>query len=71
MYRRFIDLAPVVVDHVSREDLKTDIGWGTNNPIREFDLFLVKFGQKPETEFGIVRTLVAEPGIPGRCQDRG
>jgi len=51
--------------------MKRDIGPVTNNPIREFDVFLVKFGQKLEHEFGIVRTLFDESRIPDRYQNRG
>jgi len=37
--------------------LEEDIGWVTNNLIREFDIFLVKYGQKPDEKFGIMRKL--------------
>lgn len=70
MYGRVIDLAREILKRVSQKEMKEDIGWVTNNPIREFDLFLVKFGQKPEREFGIERTLFDEPTGGSRCQDR-
>ena len=57
MYKPIIDLARKIVSKTKQEDLEKDIGWVTCNPIREFDIFLVKYGQKPEKEFGIERTL--------------
>jgi hypothetical protein len=57
MYKPVIDLAREIVSRTKQEDLKKDIGWVTCNPIREFDIFLVKYGQKPEKEFGVERTL--------------
>jgi len=57
MYKPTIELARQIVSSTSQEDLRDDIGWVTKNPIREFDIFLVKYGQKPEREFGIERTL--------------
>jgi len=57
MYKPVIELAREIVSKTKQEDLKKDIGWVTRNPIREFDIFLVKYGQKPEKEFGIERTL--------------
>ena len=67
MYRRVIDLSREIVAQVSPEVLKGDIGWVTSNPIREFDLALVKFGQKPENEFGIERTLFEASADCRRC----
>ncbi len=57
MYRPAIDLARAIAHATTQDDLKGDIGWVTGNPIRELDLFLVKYGQKPEREAGIARTL--------------
>ncbi len=57
MYRPIIDLARQIVAYTKREDLESDIGWATNNGLREFDIFVVKYGQKPEDEFGVMRTL--------------
>lgn len=57
MYKPVIDLARKIVSKTKQEDLEKDIGWVTHNPIREFDIFLVKYGQKPEKEFGVERTL--------------
>lgn len=57
MYKPAIDLAREIVSKTKKADLEKDIGWVTNNPIREFDIFLVKYGQQPEKEFGIERTL--------------
>ncbi|TWU08365.1 hypothetical protein [Stieleria varia] len=70
MYRRVIDLAREIVARVSPETLKADIGWVTSNPLREFDLFIVKFGQQPEKEFGIERTLFDASGERPQCQNR-
>lgn len=57
MYKPAIDLAREIILKTKQEDLEKDIGWVTGNPIREFDIFLVKYGQQPEKEFGIERTL--------------
>lgn len=57
IYKPVINLARMIVEKTSQEELKKDIGWVTHNPIREFDIFLVKYGQQPEREFGIERTL--------------
>jgi hypothetical protein len=67
MYRRVIDLSLEIVRQISCEDLQADIGWVTDNPVREFDLFLVKFGQLPEPEIGIVRTLFAQASHGSSC----
>jgi len=60
MYRPIIDLARAVAATVARDDLVADIGWVTNNPLREFDIFMVKFGQMPEPTWGITRNLARE-----------
>jgi len=57
MYKPVINLAREIVSKTKQADLEKDIGWVTGNPIREFDIFLVKYGQQPEKEFGIERTL--------------
>lgn len=57
MYKPAINLAREIILKTKQEDLEKDIGWVTGNPIREFDIFLVKYGQQPEKEFGIERTL--------------
>ncbi len=60
MYRPVIDLARAVAGMAATQDLAADIGWVTNNPLREFDIFMVKFGQFPEPEWGITRNLARE-----------
>ncbi|MEZ9017543.1 hypothetical protein AB6E79_11510 [Vibrio lentus] len=62
MYKPIIDLARSIVKDISKEDLKADIGWVTDNPIREFDFFIVKFGQEPEPSRGIVNKLFNREG---------
>jgi len=57
MYKPAIDLSRQIVRQVDPKDLKKDIGWTTNNQLREFDIFTVKNGQKPEPNCGIVRRL--------------
>lgn len=57
IYRPIINLARIIVQELDTNLLEADIGWVTNNPIREFDIFLVKAGQMPEEEFGIERRL--------------
>jgi hypothetical protein len=57
MYKPSINLARQIIAITKRDDLESDIGWVTDNPIREFDIFTVKYGQKPEKDFGIERTL--------------
>ena len=57
MYKPLIDLARQIVSEISIKELKSDIGWVTSNPLREFDIFVVKYGQQPEQECGIERTL--------------
>lgn len=57
IYRPIIDLANKIVQHIKADDLNKDIGWSTNNPLREFDLFVVKSGQLPEPDFGIEKRL--------------
>ncbi|MCD9496871.1 hypothetical protein [Photobacterium carnosum] len=57
MYKPVIELARTLVKQINKDDLKADIGWVTDNPIREFDFFIVKFGQEPEPSRGIVKKL--------------
>jgi hypothetical protein len=57
IYWPIIWLANQISDRLDPRVLKEDIGWVTNNLIREFDIFLVKYGQKPDEEFGIMRKL--------------
>ena len=57
MYKPIIEVALEIVSITKQQELKKDIGWVTCNPIREFDIFIVKYGQKPEKEFGVERTL--------------
>ena len=61
VYRPVIELARAIVAATDRYDLIEDIGWSTDNPLREFDIFVVKYGQKPERGIGIQRTL-HQPG---------
>lgn len=65
IYKPIIELSREIVLKTDQDDLKDDIGWVSTNPIREFDIFLVKYGQKIEPEFGIERTLY-DLGIPNK-----
>jgi hypothetical protein len=69
LYRPVIDLARAIVKATSRDDLIADIGWATDNPLREFDIFVVKYGQEPEEDFGVVRTLY-QKGVRNSCAAR-
>jgi len=57
IYRPIIELAQNISAGITRQDLHNDIGWATENPIREFDIFIVKAGQLPEAHFGIARRI--------------
>lgn len=57
MYKPIINLAREIISKTRCGDLKNGIGWETRNPMLEFNIFIVKYGQKPEKEFGIERTL--------------
>lgn len=57
MYRSAIDLARKIVEEIDQEALKQDIGWVTDNPIREFDIFTVHYAQVPDKDFGIEQRL--------------
>ena len=57
IYRPIIDLSRQIVSNLDRQKLILSTGWVTSNPLREFDLFIVKAGQLPEDDLGIVKTL--------------
>lgn len=57
LYQAIIAFANQLVAGLDAADLERDIGWVSSNPLREFDLFMVKAGQRPEREFGIERVL--------------
>jgi hypothetical protein len=57
LYKPIINLAREIVSGTNVDVLTSDIGWATSNPIREFDIFIVKAGQLPEPEYGIERRL--------------
>lgn len=64
VYKPIIDLAREISQTTKKTDLEKDIGWATKNPIRELDIFMVKYGQRPENGFGIERTLFDEYRSP-------
>ncbi|OAI11601.1 hypothetical protein A1507_20030 [Methylomonas koyamae] len=57
LYKPIIDLTRQILKNNNSDDLKHDIGWSTNNPIREFDIFMVKYGQEPEKKWGLTKNL--------------
>jgi len=57
IYKPIINLVREIVSGIEPQELIADIGWATTNTIREFDIFVVKAGQLPESVFGIERTL--------------
>jgi hypothetical protein len=57
VYKPVIDLARRIVAHTSQEELQADIGWVMSNPLREFDIFVVTYGQEPDPICGVVRKL--------------
>lgn len=61
IYKPVIELSIKLSEYTSQVVLKEDIGWVTQNPLREFDIFIVKYGQKPETDFGITKSLFKGP----------
>lgn len=70
MYKPVIDLACSIANGIPSSDLKADIGWVTQNPIREFDIFLVKSAQLREPGWGIERRIFSDisgsrPTLPG------
>ncbi len=58
--RPIVDLSRQIAARVSKEDLESDIGWCTDNKLREFDIFMVKYGQQPEPKLGLHRNLSAD-----------
>lgn len=62
IYKPVIELARQIVASTDKSDLINDIGWVTNNTLREFDLFVVKYGQEPEEDFGLTRCLAKNIG---------
>ncbi|PHS15259.1 MAG: hypothetical protein COA78_05335 [Blastopirellula sp.] len=62
IYKPVIDLSRKIVAATNSQELKSDLGWVTGNPGREFDIFMVKFGQEPESHWGITKNLAKEPG---------
>jgi hypothetical protein len=70
MYRAVIDLARRIVAATDQQDLIADIGWRSNNPLREFDISLVKYGQVPDENWGLTRTLYkGGPVADDSCSD--
>lgn len=63
VYKAVIDLARAIVRLVKTQDLQNDLGWVTDNPIREFDIFMVKFGQEPERDWGLTLNLSKSEGV--------
>jgi hypothetical protein len=63
MYWPVIELARLIVARMDRQQLADDIGWVSDNLLREFDIFVVKFGQRPEPAFGVVRQLANWQGL--------
>jgi hypothetical protein len=57
IYKPVINLAREIAAAANTQDLIADIGWSTNNPLRELDIFLVKYGQVPDENWGLMRTL--------------
>ena len=57
IYKPIIELSREIVSDIDVNELEEDIGWVSDNPIREFDIFVVKSGQRPDPEFGIERCL--------------
>lgn len=57
IYKPIVELSRRIALGMRKEDLVADIGWATSNPLREFDLFMVKYGAKPHPAHGLHRTL--------------
>jgi hypothetical protein len=57
IYKPVIELAKMISEYTNQEKMRGDIGWVTKNRLREFDIFIVKYGQQPEEDFGITKTL--------------
>ena len=58
--RPIVDLSRLLAARIRQDDLKADIGWCTDNKLREFDIFMVKYGQEPEPKLGLHRNLSTE-----------
>jgi hypothetical protein len=68
IYKPVIELSRVIAKSARQDDLQDDIGWVTNNALREFDLFVVLYGQKPDKKLGIIRKLHGhEKAIGNSC----
>jgi hypothetical protein len=69
--RPIVDLAREFASRMrqERKTLEEDIGWASSNPIREFDIFMVTFGQRPDPRWGIEVQLWA--GDSGGSSPRG
>jgi hypothetical protein len=53
IYKPIINLAKQIASATDKKQLENDIGWVTDNPLRELDIFIVKAGQISEPGFGI------------------
>lgn len=62
MFWPIIETSRAIVDRLEPSVLKSDIGWMTRNSLREFDIFLVKYGQEPDSQWGLSRCLARENG---------
>jgi hypothetical protein len=54
-----VDLARAFASRMRQEQetLNKDIGWVSSNPMREFDIFMVSYGQRSDPSSGILRQL--------------
>jgi hypothetical protein len=59
VFKPIVDLARQFATRMRQQEkvLEADIGWKSSNPIREFDIFMVKYGQKPDSTWGIMKQL--------------
>lgn len=59
MYERVIDLAVQLEVRLAatNQGLREDIGWVSSSPLRELDIFIVKYGQEPDPEWGVTQSL--------------
>jgi len=57
--RPIVDLAREFASRIrqERKALEEDIGWASSNPIREFDTFMVSYGQRADATVGIEKQL--------------
>jgi hypothetical protein len=67
MYKPVIELARQIVGVTSQQALIADIGWNVTNPLREFDIFTVTYGQVPDKEWGLTRTLYVGGASASQC----